>query len=51
MEKMKLFELSHIARLERDQDCPITVIMAGLTLGRHILENAEAQSDFYLKPD
>ena len=51
MEGMKLFEILHIARLERDQDCPITVIMAGLTLGRHILENAEAQSDFYLKPD
>ena len=51
MEGMRLFELPHIARLERDQDCPISVIMAGLTLGRHILENAEAQSDFYLKPD
>jgi hypothetical protein len=38
-------------RLERYQDCPISVIMAGLTLGRHIVENAEAQPDFYLKPD
>jgi hypothetical protein len=51
MEGMKLFELPQIARLERDQDCPISVIMAGLTLGRHILEDAEAQPDFYLKPD
>lgn len=25
--------------------------MEGLTLGRHILEDAEAQSDFFLKPD
>ena len=51
MEGMKLFELPHIARLERDQDYPIKLIMQGLTLGRHILENAEAQPDFFLKPD
>jgi hypothetical protein len=51
MEGMKLFELPQIARLEPDQDCPISVIMAGLTLGRHIVEDAEAQPDFYLKPD
>lgn len=51
MEGIKLFELPQIARLERDQDCPISVIMAGLTLGRHIVEDAEAQPNFYLKPD
>ena len=51
MEGMKLFELPHIARLERDQDYPIKLIMEGLTLGRHILEDAEAQSDYFLKPD
>ena len=48
---MKLFELPHIAWLERDQDYPIQVIMQGLTLGRHLLEDAEAQPDFFLKPD
>ena len=51
MEGMKLLELPHIARLERDQDQPISVIMEGLTLGRHSLEDAEAQPDFFLKPD
>ena len=51
MEKMKLFELPHIARLERDQDYPIGIIMEGLTLARHIAEDAEAQPDFFLKPD
>ena len=51
MEGMKLLELPHIARLERDQDQPISVIMQGLTLGRHSLEDAEAQPDFFLKPD
>nr|GFD50081.1 hypothetical protein [Tanacetum cinerariifolium] len=51
MEKMKLLELPHIAQLERDQDYPIDVIMAGLTLARHDTEGAEAQSDFFLKPD
>ena len=34
MEKMKLLELPRIARLERDQDYPIGVIMEGLTLAR-----------------
>lgn len=33
MEGMKLLELPHIARLERDQDYPIKLIMEGLTLG------------------
>ena len=42
MEKMKLFELPRIARLERDQDQPIKVLMEGLVLGRHILADAEA---------
>ena len=51
MEGMKLMELPHIARLERDQDQPISVIMEGLTLGRHNLEDAEAQPDYFLKPD
>lgn len=51
MEGMKRLELPHIARLERDQDHPIKVIMEGLTLRRHILEDAEAQPDYFLKPD
>ena len=51
MEGMKLLELPHIARLERDQDNPIKVIIEGLTLGRYILEDAEAQPDYFLKPD
>lgn len=51
MEGMKLLELPHIARLECDQDYPIKLIMEGLTLGRHILEDAEAQPDYFLKPD
>ena len=51
MEGIKLLELPHIARLERDQDQPISVIMAGLTIGRHILEDAEAQPDYFLNPE
>lgn len=51
MERMKVFDFPHIARLERDQDYPIGVIMQGLTLPRHIAEDAEAQPDFFLKPD
>ena len=51
MEGMKLLELPHIARLERDHDYSIKVIMEGLTRGRHILEDAEAQPDYFLKPD
>ena len=51
MAKMELFELPRIAQLERDQDQPIKVIMEGLVLGRHILEDAEAQADYFLKPD
>ncbi|GJW53941.1 hypothetical protein Tco_0098026 [Tanacetum coccineum] len=51
MEAMKLLELPHIAQLERDQDYPIGVIMAGLTLARHASEGAEGQPDYFLKPD
>ena len=51
MEKMKLFEFPRIAQLERDQDYPISVIMEGLTLARHAAEDAEAQPDYFLKPD
>ncbi|GJY86081.1 hypothetical protein Tco_0500107 [Tanacetum coccineum] len=39
------------AQLERDQDYPIDVIMAGLTLARHATEGAEVQPDYFLKPD
>ncbi|GJW73301.1 hypothetical protein Tco_0132671 [Tanacetum coccineum] len=51
MEAMKLLELPHIAQLERDQDYPIDVIMAGLTLARHATEGAEAQPNYFLKSD
>lgn len=51
MEKMKVFNFPHIAQLERDQDYPIGVIMQGLTLARHAVEGAEAQPNFFLKPD
>ena len=51
MEKLKLLEFPHIAQLERNQDYPIVVIMQGLTLARHMAEDAESQQDYYLKPD
>ncbi|GJZ65483.1 hypothetical protein Tco_0622179 [Tanacetum coccineum] len=51
MEAMKLLELPHIAQLECDQDYPIDVIMAGLTLARHASEGAEGQPDYFLKSD
>ena len=51
MEKMKIFDFPHIARLERDQDYPISLIMQGLTLARHAGEDAEGHPDFFLKPD
>ena len=51
MEKIKLLELPRIAQLERDQDYPISVIMEGLTLARHTAEGAEAQPDYFLKPN
>ena len=49
--ELKQLELPHIGLMERDQDAPIDVIMAGLTLARHMGEDAEQQPDFYLKPD
>lgn len=51
IEKMKVFEFPHIARLERDQDYPISMIMQGLILARHLVEDAEVHPDFFLKPD
>ena len=51
MGELKQLELSHIGMIERDQDAPMDVIMAGLTLARHMGEDAEQQADFYLKPD
>ena len=51
MLELKKLELPHIGQLERDQDQPIDVIFAGLTLPRHLKEGAEDQPDFYLKPD
>ena len=44
MERMKVFEFPHIARLEHDQDYPISVIMQDLTLDRHLAEDAELTS-------
>ncbi|GJT56842.1 hypothetical protein Tco_0991896 [Tanacetum coccineum] len=43
--------LPHIAQLEHDQDYPIDMIIAGLTLARHATEGTEAQPDYFLKPD
>ena len=43
MQVLKKLDLPHIGRLERDQDLPIDVIMAGLTLPRHLQEGAEQQ--------
>ena len=51
MKGLKELNLPHIGRLERDQDQPINVVMAGLTLPRHLGEKAEEQADFFLKPD
>ena len=51
MAGLKVLELPHIGWLERDQDNPIDVIMAGLALERHLLEDAEAQPDYFLKSD
>jgi hypothetical protein len=51
MEDLKHLEFSHIAQVERDQDHPISVIMQGLTLARHMAEDAESLPDCYLKPD
>ena len=51
MEKMKVFEFPHISLLERDQDYPISLIMQGLTLARHVAEDTEGHPNFFLKPD
>ena len=51
MEELKHLEFPHIAQMERDQDYPISVIMQGLTLARHMAEDAESQPDYFLKPD
>ena len=50
MQALKVLELPHIDELEREQDYPITKIMEGLTLSRHLGEGAEEHVDFYLKP-
>lgn len=51
MAKMKVLDLPDIAKVERDQDQPISVIMAGLTLAEHVGDDAEAQPHFFLKSD
>ena len=51
MEDLKHLEFSHIAQVERNQDHPISEIMQGLTLARHMAEGAESLQDSYLKPD
>ena len=51
LKELKELELPHISQLERDQDQPINVIFAGLTLPRHSGEGAEQEADYYLKPD
>jgi hypothetical protein len=51
MAKMKVLDLPDIAKVERDQDQPIAVVMAGLTLAEHLGDDAEAQPNFFLKPD
>ena len=51
MQTLKVLELPHIAKLEREQDHPIAKVMEGLTLARHVGEGAEEQLDYYLRPD
>lgn len=51
MHRIKQLELSHVGKWERDQDQPFSVIMAGLTLARHMTDDAEEQHDYFLKPD
>ncbi|GJX17850.1 hypothetical protein Tco_0218682 [Tanacetum coccineum] len=48
MEAMKLLELPHIAQLERDQDYPIDVIMAGFPI---LHEPRHLQSPFALEKE
>lgn len=51
LEDLKQLEFSRVAQVERNQDYPISVVMQGLTLARHMAEGAESLPDFYLKPD
>ena len=51
LKNLRHLEFSHIAQVERNQDHPMSVIMQGLTLARHVAEGAESLPDFYLKPD
>lgn len=51
LEELKHLEFARIAQVERNQDHPISVVMQGLTLARHVAADAESLSDFYLKPD
>lgn len=51
LEDLKRLEFSHIAQVERNQDYPISVVMQGLTLARHMAEDAESLPDCYLNPD
>ena len=43
--------MQNLKVLEGEKDHPIAEIMGGLTLARHVGENAEEQLDYYLKPD
>jgi hypothetical protein len=49
--ELKHLEFARIAQVERTQDHPISVVMRGLTLARHMAADAESLPDFYLKPD
>ena len=51
LKRLQGMELPMIGLIERDQDYPIKVIMEGLTLARHSAEDAELETDYYLKPD
>ena len=51
LKRLQGMELPMIGMIERDQDYPIKVIMEGLTLARHSAEDAELETDYYLKPD
>ena len=51
LKRLQAMELPHIGMIERDQDHPISVIMEGLTLARHMGEDAEEEPDYHLKPD
>ena len=51
LKRLQSLELPHIGMIERDQDYPIGVIMEGLTLARHLSDDAEEEPDYHLKPD